>query len=150
MRWWSACPYPCHSTFFSKPLLTTDSRFARNSGLSIVRSTTPPRIGDNAGRCLALTLFRLDNLAMTTTSIAPSLSVRKGAAAIEFYKSAIGEEVVYRMDAPDGAVVARLSMNGAEFWVADESPENINFSPETLGGGTIRVVLAVPDSVGRG
>ncbi len=87
---------------------------------------------------------------MTTTSIAPSLSVRKGAAAIEFYKSAIGEEVVYRMDAPDGAVVARLSMNGAEFWVADESPENINFSPETLGGGTIRVVLAVPDSVGRG
>jgi len=42
-------------------------------------------------------------------------------------------------------VVARLSVNGAEFWVADEAPEYANFSPETLGGATTRMVLIVPD-----
>jgi len=41
--------------------------------------------------------------------------------------------------------VARLSVNRAEFWVADESPEHLNFSPETLGGGTVRIVMIVDD-----
>jgi PhnB protein len=79
------------------------------------------------------------------TSIAPMLSVRKGAQAVEFYKAAFGAAEAFRMDAPDGSVVARLSVDGAEFWVADESPEHKNFSPETLGGGTIRIILVVDD-----
>jgi PhnB protein len=79
------------------------------------------------------------------TSIAPLLSVRKGAKAIEFYKAAFGAVEVFRVDAPDGAVVARLSVDGAEFWVADESPEHANFSPETLNGGTVRMVMIVND-----
>src|SRR5581483_9031788 len=29
--------------------------------------------------------------------------------------------------------------------VADESPEHLNFSPESLGGGTVRMVLVVED-----
>jgi len=78
---------------------------------------------------------------MLKTSISPMLSVRRGAEAVEFYKSAFAANVVYRIDAPDGAVVARLSIDGAEFWVADESPEHKNFSPETLGGGSVRIVL---------
>jgi PhnB protein len=82
---------------------------------------------------------------MPQTSIAPMLSVRRGAEAVEFYKSAFGADVRYRIDAPDGAIVARLSIDGAEFWVADESPEHKNFSPETLGGGTVRMVLVVDD-----
>jgi PhnB protein len=69
---------------------------------------------------------------MPHTSIAPMLSVRRGQEAVEFYKSAFGANVMYRVDSPDGAVVARLSADGAEFWVADESPEHKNFSPETL------------------
>ena len=69
------------------------------------------------------------------------LSVRRGAEAVEFYKTAFAANVVYRIDAPDGAVVAHLSIDGAEFWVADESPEHKNFSPETLGGGSVRIVL---------
>ena len=86
---------------------------------------------------------------MQQASISPMLSVRRGATAVEFYKSAFGADVLYRVDAPDGAVVARLSTDGAEFWVADESPEHKNFSPETLGGGTVRMVLIVdnPDAV---
>lgn len=62
-------------------------------------------------------------------SIAPLLSVRHGAKAVEFYIAAFGAEVLVR--------------------VADESPEHFNFSPETLGGGTVRMIMIVddPDSV---
>jgi PhnB protein len=42
-------------------------------------------------------------------------------------------------------VVARLAVGGAEVWVADESPENKNFNPESLGGGTVRMVMIVED-----
>jgi PhnB protein len=79
------------------------------------------------------------------TTIAPMLSVRNGARAVEFYKAAFGAGEVFRMDAEDGAVVARLSVEGAEFWVADESPEHSNFSPESLGGGSVRMVMTVND-----
>lgn len=80
-----------------------------------------------------------------TYSIAPMLSVRDGGRAVEFYKSAFGAVEVFKIESPDGAVVARLSVEGAEFWVADESPEHQNFSPESLGGGTVRMILTVPD-----
>jgi len=78
-------------------------------------------------------------------AIAPWLSVRQGAKAVEFYKAAFGAGEVFRIDAPDGAVVARLSVDGAEFWLGDESPQHHNFSPESLGGGTVRMVLTVAD-----
>jgi PhnB protein len=79
------------------------------------------------------------------TSIAPMLSVRGGAKAVEFYKAAFGATEAFRMDDPSGGVVARLCVEGAEFWVADESPEHKNFSPETLNGSTARIVLVVKD-----
>jgi len=82
---------------------------------------------------------------MDKTGIAPMLSVRNGAKAIEFYKAAFGASESFRMDDQSGAVVARLSVGGAEFWVADESPEHLNFSPESLGGGTVRMVMTVND-----
>ena len=80
-----------------------------------------------------------------TYSIAPMLSVRGGARAVEFYKAAFGAVEVFRIEAPDGAVVSRLAVQGAEFWVSDESPEHGNFSPESLGGGSVRMILTVPD-----
>ncbi|MBI4903800.1 MAG: VOC family protein [Acidobacteria bacterium] len=79
------------------------------------------------------------------TSIAPMLSVRNGAAAVEFYARAFGAATLFRIDAEDGAVVAELAVDRARFWVADESPEHKNFSPETLGGGTVRMVMVVDD-----
>ena len=42
-------------------------------------------------------------------------------------------------------VVAQLSIDGVQFIVADEAPEYENFSPETLGGSTIRMGLIVAD-----
>jgi PhnB protein len=73
------------------------------------------------------------------------LSVRRGAQAIEFYKAAFGAGELFRIDSDDGAMVARLSVGAAEFWLADESPEHLNFSPESLGGGTVRMVMIVDD-----
>ena len=58
------------------------------------------------------------------TTLAPMLSVRGGKQAVAFYGAAFG---------------------AAEFWVADESPEHANFSPETLGGGSVRMVLTLDD-----
>jgi len=85
------------------------------------------------------------NPATVAYSVAPMLSVRNGARAVEFYKAAFGATELFRIESPDGAVVCRLSVEGAEFWVSDESPENANYSPESLGGGTVRMILTVPD-----
>ena len=79
------------------------------------------------------------------TKIAPMLSLRNGIKAIDFYKTAFGAEELFRIESEDHHVVAQLSVGGAEFWVADESPEHQNFSPESLGGGTVRMILTVPD-----
>ena len=79
------------------------------------------------------------------TTILPWLSVRGGARAVEFYKAAFGAKEVYRMDVPDGTVVARLSVDGAEFWLSDESPEYGNVSPEALKGTAVRMIVIVSD-----
>jgi PhnB protein len=86
--------------------------------------------------------------AAVRTTIAPWLSVRNGAQAVEFYKSAFGAVEVFRMD-EGSSVVARLSVEGAEFWMGDESPEHGNFSPQSLNGSSVRIILTVadPDSV---
>jgi PhnB protein len=84
---------------------------------------------------------------MTMPMVVAQLSVRRGRAAIEFYRAAFGAKEDYRVGGTDvhEAVVAQLSVGGATFWVADESPEHQNFSPETLGGGTTRMLLVVED-----
>jgi len=78
-------------------------------------------------------------------SVAPMLSVRRGSAAIDFYKAAFDATEIFRIESPDGAVVAHLAVGVSDFWVADESPEHKNFSPETLGGATTRMILTVDD-----
>lgn len=79
------------------------------------------------------------------TEITATLSVRRGRAAIEFYRAALGAVQLQRVDAPDGSVVAQLSVDGAQFWVSDESPSHSNFSPESLGGCSVRMLLIVDD-----
>ena len=73
------------------------------------------------------------------------LSVRNGAGAIEFYKAAFAATEISRIEAPDGSVVAHLSLGSSEFWLADESPEHQNFSPDSLGGSTARMIIVADD-----
>ena len=83
-----------------------------------------------------------------TTTIAPWLCVRSSARAVDFYKSAFAAKELFRIGDVD-SVVARLSIEGAEFWLSDESPEHHNHSPESLGGITVRIILTVanPDAL---
>ncbi len=80
-------------------------------------------------------------------SIWPQLSVRRGRAAVAFYEAAFGAVVAYRVGGTDEhePVVAQLTVGGASFWVADESPEYGNVSPESAGGCTVRLLLVVED-----
>ena len=86
-----------------------------------------------------------ESVAPRRPTVAPMLSVRRGAQAVDFYKAAFGATELFRIESPDGAVVAQLAIGSSDFWVADESPEYKNFSPETLGGATTRMVLTVDD-----
>lgn len=74
------------------------------------------------------------------TTIAPWLSVRNSARAVDFYKSAFAATEIFRLEDPGGSVVAQLAIDGAEFW-----------RPESLGGGSVRMILTVadPDAVCR-
>ena len=84
---------------------------------------------------------------MPRHTLAPWLSVRDAARAVEFYKSAFSATETFRIDG--GGVVSRLSFGDSEFWVSDESPEFFNFSPDSLNGASARMILTVadPDSV---
>jgi PhnB protein len=79
--------------------------------------------------------------------IQPELSVRRGREAIAFYAAAFGVVEDYRVGGTEDhePVVAQLSVGGASFWVSDEAPEQGNFSPESVGGATTRMLLVVED-----
>jgi PhnB protein len=81
--------------------------------------------------------------------IVPQLSVRRGIDAVEFYRAAFGAVELHRVGGDDDnpSVVAELAIGEASFWVADESPAHENFSPESVGGGTVRMLLIVDDPV---
>ena len=72
------------------------------------------------------------------------LAVLDGTKAIEFYKQAFGAEELWRIDA-GGHVVAGLSVEGADFFLADESPSYGTRSPDSTGYTTVRIELFVKD-----
>jgi ribose 5-phosphate isomerase B len=89
----------------------------------------------------------LGELAAVRTGVQVQLSVRRGREAVAFYITAFGAVELYRVGGSDQhpPVVSQLVVGDTCFWVADESPEHHNFSPESLGGGTARMALLVAD-----
>ena len=79
------------------------------------------------------------------TTITPFLVVKSGAKAVEFYITAFGALELVRYDMPDGKLISRIAIEGAELWLGDEEPEFNNFSPNTIGGSAVRIVLTVSD-----
>jgi PhnB protein len=77
-------------------------------------------------------------------TIAPWLSVTNAPKAVKFYKEAFGAIEAYRLEAPDGGLVVKLSVNGAAFWVSGEEPDD-NTEPPILGGNSVRMILTVGD-----
>src|SRR5262245_30495724 len=76
------------------------------------------------------------------TRVTATLSVRNWDRAMDFYQAAFGARELYRVP---GGGVGQLAVAGAEFWVAEESPEHLNFSPESIGGCSVRLLLIVED-----
>jgi PhnB protein len=85
-----------------------------------------------------------DSKRATRCSIAPWLSVRESAKAVDFYKAAFSAVETYRLEVPGGGLVVRLFVGGGEFWVSDGASDPGN-SPESLGGGSVRMILTVAD-----
>ncbi len=81
------------------------------------------------------------------TSIAPWLSVKNSAKAALFYKNAFGAIEKYRMETPDGGLVLRLSVDGAEFWVSGQSvdEDGKEATQESVANDPIRMILTVDD-----
>ena len=76
------------------------------------------------------------------TTLSATLSVTDWDAAMDFYKRAFGAGELFRVE---GGGVGQLQVDGAVFWVAEESQEHQNFSPQTLGGCSVRMLLIVDD-----
>lgn len=84
-------------------------------------------------------------------TVAPYLSVRDGAAAIAFYKTAFGAEELERFDYEGKLGHATLRINDHVLMLADEFPEmedmTGNVAPPTLGGRTTFAInLTVDDA----
>src|SRR5882724_7586993 len=79
------------------------------------------------------------------TQISPMLAVVDGNAAIKFYKAAFGATVLWSLG--DDHVVAGLSINGANFFLAQESPPHGTRSPASAGFTTVRIELFVDDPI---
>ena len=82
-------------------------------------------------------------------TITPSLIVRDGAVAIEFYQRALGATLKRRMDMPNGKIMhAELSIGDSSFMLGEESSDWGTLSPLSLGGTptTLQVYVADADA----
>jgi PhnB protein len=80
------------------------------------------------------------------SDIAPWLSVRDATEAVKFYRAAFGAIDSDRLEDEAGdVIVARLSIDGADFWVQHDPGS----SPDAINGMSVRMILTVedPDSV---
>jgi PhnB protein len=80
------------------------------------------------------------------TELYPFLAVRDVARAVEWYAEAFAAvEVGERLEAPDGAVVAEIAIDGCRVGLATEAPGLGTPSPESAGSTTVRLSLSVAD-----
>jgi len=78
----------------------------------------------------------------STTAIEPWLNVPDAREASDFGLNAFGAVEAYRLDDDDGRpVVARLSIDGAAFWIQGDAEA----SPIAPGVGSVRMILSVED-----
>jgi PhnB protein len=79
-------------------------------------------------------------------SLTPYLIVAGAAAAIDFYKKALGAVELFRLAGPDGKVGhAELKIGDSIVMLADEVPEMRYFGPNSLGGTPVALLIYVED-----
>lgn len=74
-------------------------------------------------------------------TIKPFLTVNNGKKAVEFYRAAFAAIEIKRWEMLDGKISSVLEIEKAEFYVADEEPENGNFGPDSQSNPSIRIIL---------
>ena len=80
-------------------------------------------------------------------SVTPSIIVRDGNAAIEFYKRAFGAELVERMDSPDGKLMhAEIRIGDSVIMLGEENPQWGTLSPLSTKGNPGSLHLYVADA----
>lgn len=77
--------------------------------------------------------------------ITPYLICKNADAAIDFYKKAFGADEIMRMGQPGMVGHCEMRIGKALFMLADEHPENGAFSPKSIGGSPVLMMLYVED-----
>jgi PhnB protein len=80
----------------------------------------------------------------TVNSIEPQLWIDQASAAVTFYATAFGAEVLHRVGDGDDIVV-QLAVGDARFWVTAADASSGRLSPPAIGGTTGRTLLIVDD-----
>ena len=79
-------------------------------------------------------------------TVSPYLAVDDAAAAIEFYKRALGAEETMRMDWGNGKIGhAELKIGDSHVMLSDPFPQSSTTSPKELGGTTGSIFMYVED-----
>jgi PhnB protein len=79
-------------------------------------------------------------------TVTASLIVSNGAAAIDFYKKALGATEIMRMAGPDGKIGhAEIKIGDSIIFLSDEFPGMGGKSPQAVGAYTGAIYLYVPD-----
>jgi len=79
-------------------------------------------------------------------AVTPYLIVRGATSALEFYGKAFGAKELFRMPQPDGRIAhAEIKVGDSHIMLADELPETIIRSPQSLGGTSVQILLYVKD-----
>jgi len=79
-------------------------------------------------------------------TVTASLTVKDGAAAIDFYQRAFGAREVMRVDGPDGRLMhAEVQVGDSRVMLAEEYPDMGCLSPTTVGHSTASLYLYLPD-----
>jgi PhnB protein len=80
-------------------------------------------------------------------TVTPYLTVKGGAAAIDFYKKALGATEIFRMAQPDGRLGhAEIKIGDSCIMLSDEFPEMGVVSPATVGNTTAALLVYVDDA----
>ncbi len=87
---------------------------------------------------------RVSHAAVLAPQISPMLAVGDANGAIEFYKAAFDADVLWHLRGGEH-VVAGLSVYGAQFFLATESPSYGTRGPAAAGFTTVRIELFVED-----
>ncbi len=84
--------------------------------------------------------------AAASVTVVPYLAVHDGAAALDFYRVALGAVEDHRMVGDDGRIGhSEFRIGGARFSLSDEYPEMGVLGPRSRGGSTCSFQLYVPD-----